>query len=115
MAAKGILILSCLLLLIAPAGWCEVAADTANETVKAKAEEENVQKAAGQQDPYQNVTWDSVTNKDKGQDQTMTVYSPGSRGADFVSVSSTGTAQSNVAVVVPSVPSGKRSKRWFFW
>ncbi len=112
MDAKVIVLLGCFLLSAISPAWCEDTEGTCAFTAKGQ----NSGTTTEQPDPYKDVTWDKVTQKNQSQDQTVTVYTPQGTGqADFVSVTSTGPgsgASNNVAVVVPQ---GKRSKRWFFW
>ncbi|MBU9889839.1 MAG: hypothetical protein KTQ49_08240 [Candidatus Omnitrophica bacterium] len=111
MAAKSILLLGGFLLLTVPTCWCEVTPEATDDIVNTATPEENV-RAAIPEDPYGDITWDSVTKKAKPQEQTITVFDPDTRTPDFVTVSSTGDTPANVDVVVPVK---QRSKRWFFW
>lgn len=112
MAAKSILFLGGFLLLTVSTCWCEVTPGATDETVNVATPEENAQAAATSEDPYGDITWDSVTKKTNPQEQTVTVYNPETGTPDFVTVSSTGDTPANVDVVVPVK---QRSKRWFFW
>jgi hypothetical protein len=114
MAAKSALFVSVFLVLSASAAWCETVAVKTAEAVEVEAEKLNANAEANKPDPYANVTWDSVTNNNAGQTQSVTVYSQTTSDADFISVSSTANnaGASDVAVVVPAE---RKSKKWFFW
>jgi|GEM_PF-2826056 len=114
MAAKSALFLSFFLFLGISTGWCEAIAEKMVEAVEVEAEKRNTSAEANKPDPYANVTWDSVTNNNSGQTQSVTVYSQTTSDADFISVSSTANNAdaSDVAVVVPVE---RKSKKWFFW
>lgn len=114
MAVKSVLFLSLFLLLSISAGWCETVVEKAAEAVEVEAQKRNVHAEANKPDPYANVTWDSVTNENAGQPQSVTVYSQTTSDADFISVSST-AKNSDMGGVAVVVPAERKSKKWFFW
>jgi hypothetical protein len=112
MDAKAILLFGCVLLSAVAPAWSEDGGDgMCAFTAKAKSSGVTTE----QSDPYKDVTWSSVNQKNQSQNQTVTVYNPQGTGqADFVSVSSTGTGNpANVIVATPQQT--RRAKRWFFW
>ncbi|MFH0984329.1 MAG: hypothetical protein V1882_02210 [Candidatus Omnitrophota bacterium] len=112
MGAKTIVLLGCFLLSAISPAWCE---DTAGGTCAFTAKSKSSGVTTEQPDPYKDVTWSSVTQKNQNQDQTVTVYTPQGTGqADFVSVSSTGTG-TPASAIVATPQQTRRAKRWFFW
>ncbi len=116
MGVRIILLFSLLICSTIPAVYCEEAVqEKAARPVEAEVQKRAADEKTDKPDPYAHVTWDSVTNSGKGQNQAVTVYTRGTADADFVSVSTSGNsgdAANDVAVVVPA---GKKSKKWFFW
>ena len=114
MAARSVLFLICFFLLNVGMGWCETILEKTAEPLKTKVEEKSANATIDQPDPYKNVTWNSVTSKNKEQTQAVTVYSPSTGNANFVSVTSPGAGAGVNSGVVVVAPVEKKSKKWFF-
>jgi len=99
MVARNIFFLILILLVNGAIVWCEPSSQKEGEMVAEEKKNSNVNSA---EDPYKDVTWDSVSKDQKNQTTDTTVFHQKTKDADFYSVSSTGAAaNTETAVVLP--------------
>jgi len=100
MAVKNIFFLALILFVNCSVAWCGASSLQNEEGAEGKqAQGVGVEP---EEDPYKDVTWDSVLEDQKNQTTDLTVFHQKTKDADFYSISSTGSANSTeTAVILP--------------